>query len=161
MKRILFIITNFCFFTSLTVAQQSNTIEVEKEQKSIKQFSVFTEGFIDGESFSANVDFTIFGKKYAHFSAQVGLGILNDQFSIPIGVSLLIGKKKHYLESGIGMAYLYYGAFYNILRIGYRYQNKENGLFFRAGLIHYMNINDFWTGSTSTGTVSISIGYSF
>ena len=101
------------------------------------------------------------------------------------GIDFLIGKKKHYLDLG---GSLMFDKNFNYItpnekshllglslfpKLGYRYQKKADGIFFRALLIPFLidiiprqsldqlNKKYFNIESTSTQVVSFGIGYSF
>ncbi len=58
---------------------------------------------------------------------------------VPIAGNILLGKKSHHLELGIGFTVLgnrngYYFSYLNP-KIGYRFQRPNGGFFFRAGIV--------------------------
>lgn len=95
--------------------------------------------------FSLNYDRIIYNKPNWFLSTNIGVGFkdpdFDTHFTIPFGVNLNLGKTDHYMEIGIGLTYEYSAwnkdSFSRTLfacKIGYRYQRKTGGLFFKGGL---------------------------
>ena len=78
--------------------------------------------------------------------------------AVPIEVSYLRGKENHYLELGIGMT-PWYENYISLIetpdgtrvkhlailafgRLGYRYQKKDGGIFFKLGFTPMVQFND-------------------
>lgn len=65
-----------------------------------------------------------------------------------IGLNTLIGKKNHFAELGINVAYWnmkdteenFYHTIYVPVRLGYRYQRDEGGLFLRLSLMPIISV---------------------
>ena len=75
-------------------------------------------------------------------SAQLGIGLLTEShFWLPFGVNYLYGRFNSHLELGLGSTIYtidsesesFEGLLAPGLRIGYRYQKADGGMFFRAG----------------------------
>ena len=89
-----------------------------------------------------------------------------------IGFNTLFGKQTHFAELGFGLSYInmrqengeMYHTTYIPIRIGYRYQKNERGLFLRASFMpifeNYQNI-DVKVLAVLTPYFALAIGYSF
>lgn len=151
------------FIIQISVIHYSQAQNSNKETTKLKrtQFAVYAEIFGNAGLYSGNIDFTYFGNKLASMSVRAGIGSAEEiELSFPTELSLLIGKNNHYLETGVGMTFLYFGSFINVLRLGYKFQKRGKGLIIRAGITPYLDINEFWIrGYQFHG--GVSIGYTF
>lgn len=149
------------YFIQSGISQNIPEDSTINNSKKKTQFAVYAEILGNGGLYSGNIDFSYFGNKLASMSIRAGIGSTDEnELSFPTELSLLIGKNKHFCESGIGMTFLYFGSFINVLRIGYRFQNREKGIIIRAGITPYLDIDDFWNkGYQFHG--GVSIGYTF
>jgi hypothetical protein len=117
--------------------------------------SFFAEVGGNGLYYSLNYDKVGKMGKRAFLSVRIGIMVLpmrkgNWEFGIPVEVNASFGKENHYLEAGLGISYLHMNVwalssypqlqsagmvhrFYRVLRIGYRYQRAEGGLFLKVG----------------------------
>ncbi|QQS29218.1 MAG: hypothetical protein IPM47_20685 [Sphingobacteriales bacterium] len=107
---------------------------------------------------------------------------------IPIEGNIWFGKNKHHFETGMGVVAAFgfdetppatiqitengtkviqyqsgqeYTSLYAFTRIGYRYQNSNGGLFFRAGITPTVTAYSKVEGANPKLEGSISIGYTF
>ncbi len=103
--------------------------------------------------YSLNYDRILISKEKWKFSGRLGFGYFFDRYNrhsvlnFPSEFTFLIGKSKHFFETGLGVTYYvftvpkeeyYYweAEHYSYLfsRFGYRYQRPQGGFFFKAGL---------------------------
>ncbi len=129
--------------TLMTMAQEST--------KSLSKNTVFLEAGGNGFFYSLNYDRILNDNENWKLAGRAGLMYLyffrNDQrqmIGVPLEFSCLRGKDKNYLEIGFGLTPVY--DTYNLspwpaihdfilisaLRIGYRYQKNDGGLFFKS-----------------------------
>ena len=96
-------------------------------------------------------------------SLYSGFGISEPkEIVIPAGISLLIGKKNHYFEPGLGMTFFIYGKIAQVFRFGYRYQNRKKGLIFRIAFTPFTYLDDgFMFSNEFNFNGGISFGYAF
>ncbi len=111
--------------------------------------------------YSVNGEYEILNHDYYKMNARLGFGYLPVKgpnfLSVPIGINLLTGNKKHHIEFGIGASYIkglsftaidntrYYpsNALYFVPSIGYRYDKLTKGLIFKAYYSPLIVIRDF------------------
>lgn len=137
--------------------------------------SVFAEAVGNGPLLSLNYDMRLkpFRNDGLGFRAGFGLGEnflgppveFNRYISLPLTVNYIMGKKRHGLETGIGLTpQIALADLENnpqirplgFLNIGYRFQPYKEGLMFRATWTPFFNSNGIepaWLGA--------SVGYSF
>ena len=113
--------------------------------------SIYLEAFGSGFCWSLNYDKIINRHGYFLNSFTIGVEYVPKSFGfgegayygLPLSHNWLIGKKNHYFEFGSGLTFLYVDDRYSpidnfsvigIPKIGYRYQRKQGGLFFRANI---------------------------
>ncbi len=89
-----------------------------------------------------------------------------------LGFNTLLGTKKHFAELGINLAYMSmqdiddnnFYTFYLPIRMGYRYQKNEGGLFYRVSFMPIIPIiqdQDVQILYPVTPHFALGIGYSF
>ena len=89
-----------------------------------------------------------------------------------VGFNTLFGKHRHFLEFGTNLAYMNmqdidgndFSTFYLPIRIGYRFQKDEGGLFYRASFMPIIPIiqdPDVAILYPVTPHFALAIGYSF
>jgi len=145
--------------------------------------AVFVELLGNGVLFSANFDMRFVKGKDGSIGFRAGLGdfflnahsgnvdVIVNGITFPMEVNYLLGKSRHFLETGIGITpyyiktkltfsdYRFNGKGLNLmsfLNIGYRYQPLNKGLMFRVNwnpLITYDGLFFKWFG--------LSLGYVF
>jgi len=119
-----------------------------------KRNTIFVELLGNGGIYSLNFDRILISKEKWKLAGRVGFTYhnffddLNSQFyGIPLEVSYLLGRSNHFLETGLGVTPVYDTSdgfeqnspkqetlfIITPVRIGYRYQRKEGGFFFKAG----------------------------
>ncbi len=142
----------------------------------LRKNSIFLEVGGNGIVYSINYDRLFDFSNKIKGSARIGVNYFenfnNNEsriFGIPVEFSGLysISKNKHFLELGTGLTYFNSkkfkesqneNVFIFALRLGYRYQNPEGGLFLKAGFTPLNNFPDFEFWVLIGG---ISIGYTF
>ena len=121
------------------------------DEEQLNTNSIYLEAFGSGSIWSLNYDkiikrhesflnsFTI-GVEYVPKSLNFGEGAF---YGLPLSYNWLIGKKNHHFEFGTGLTFLYLDDRYSPIdnfsvfgapKIGYRYQRKQGGLFFKANI---------------------------
>ena len=111
--------------------------------------------------YSVNGEYEILSHDHYKVNARLGFGYIpvkqTNFLSIPIGVNLLTGNKKHHIEFGVGASYInglsfttidnakYYpsNALYFVPSIGYRYDKLTKGLIFKVYYSPLIMIHDF------------------
>ena len=103
--------------------------------------------------FKANGTIKIGMQSGLTFSTEIETGDKGYTVFFPIKGYILVGKNKHYFESGLGFKIL--GFVYPDFNIGYRFKPKTNGISLRAG---YSGM--FLPGGLQN-MISVSAGYTF
>jgi len=119
-----------------------------------KRNTIFVELLGNGGIYSLNYDRILISKEKWKLAGRAGVSYFNffDDFNtqfyaIPLEVSHLLGKGNHFLETGLGFTPLYKTSegigeininqetlfLISTARLGYRYQRKDGGFFFKAG----------------------------
>jgi len=111
--------------------------------------------------YSVNGEYEFLNHDHYKVNARLGFGYIpvkqTNFLSIPIGVNLLTGNKKHHIEFGAGISYVkglrfttidnakYYpsNALYFVPSIGYRYDKLTKGLIFKVYYSPLIVIHDF------------------
>lgn len=139
------------FFSLFTNCQENENF------KKIRP-SVYMEGFGNGYFGSMNVDITLFGKNYTHYSLRTGTGYTYDGLCLLFEITTMTGYNRNHLELGIGTSQILYDDTLFFLRIGYRYQPYKKGLMFRLGFTPYCNFESLFD---MKGYGGVSVGYTF
>ena len=154
---------------------------VNAQESEIKKNATYIELAGSGLLYSVNYDRLLIIDEKLRFSATVGTWYIPhiesiSDFSYMIGSSLgvntLFGKQKHFAEFGVNVAYMImndidnsiYQLIYLPVRIGYRYQKDEGGLFLRASfmpIIPILQDNDVAIFYPVSPHFSVGVGYSF
>jgi len=100
--------------------------------------------------------------------------VLDPIFGASVQVNFLYGKKHHYLETGTGISFPFAFEYYkNVwitnldffipMRIGYRYQRSDGGLFWKIAFVPCIApIGDYFLGKViPIPSAGIAIGYTF
>jgi|SRR6056297_872951 len=138
---------------------------LKEVNETLRKNSVYLELF--GNSFyqySIGYDRILFDKENNKFSIASGIGYLPLEISslnhewynyiFTSQVNYFTGNEHHF-ETGLGFTYIgkKYGDYYDIimsLKIGYRYQKQEGGLFIKSSLtpLYFLTTNSFgpWAG---------------
>lgn len=147
-----------CIFTASPVLAQESP-------EPLRRHSLFVEFGGNGGYYSFNYDRIMLAKPKWKMSARVGamyyresLSYLEDGnqnlLTIPVELSYLRGAGNHHLELGLGVTALYehYQDFEGsdvtqimclpAARVGYRYQKRDGGFFFKTGLTPMLQIKD-------------------
>ena len=163
---LIFLVFSLAVWTKLFGQDQAyDTISYAKGKNVI--YASLNGYMMAGSALSINYDRRIIKSLYA----TTGIGkypLLGDAFKVDLKVTTLIGKRNSHLELAIGVLYgrnkpiearyipsykttiPYKPAssyFYPAFTVGYRYQNPEGGIVFRAGIGYY--------------EANIGLGYSF
>ncbi len=120
--------------------------------------SVFFELFGNGLIYSLNYDRIILQRNGLKTSARIGFSVIPlDEFSniLITEINQLIGRGNKYFEIGLGItahyvfdeeAVSFFGIddhnFLGFIRMGYRYQKLNGGLFYRVGVTPFMFIEE-------------------
>jgi len=136
-------------FSSVLLSVKAQEIGPE-----LKRNTIFIELLGNGGIYSLNYDRILLSKEKWKLAGRAGVSYFNfsddfntQYYAIPLEVSYLVGKGNHFLETGLGITPLYKIGErieeFNIeqetlfitstARIGYRYQRKDGGFFFKAG----------------------------
>ena len=131
-----------------------------------------------GLFYSLTYERTVWTQNTFHAAVRGGIGasfssvLFPHEFNIPLGVSLLYGKRKGHLDIGLSLSNYFldqydyasdkssmeYRALY-VPSIAYRYQKKEGGLLVRVGLCTVINPNPITT--TFVPWIDLSVGWAF
>jgi hypothetical protein len=173
MSRSLLIIVFFLFVTSLN----SQSFSREGGGEGVKNTAYFSFG---GPAiyYSLNYERHLVVKEKYSLGLKAGFGTnfspvaFPDEFSIPLGVYFLYGKKKGHLDVSFNITnyflqqYDYDSGAYSkelhllyVPSIAYRFQKPEGGLMFRAGLSSIININP--VTDSFVPWIDISVGWAF
>ncbi len=155
MKQIAIAMLHLLFSCTMAYSYSSGLFDkkpasVQYPEHTTKARSVFIEYGGPSTHLSINFD-TRFKEKRNGWGLRVGAGYLpNDserQFSLPIQINYLLGRKRHLFETGAGATYFYTniagsywgvnsnegGSVFATLSAGYRYQPLKRGITARAG----------------------------
>ncbi|MES2733026.1 MAG: hypothetical protein V4714_14855 [Bacteroidota bacterium] len=116
-----------------------------------KRNAFYVEAMGKGPYYSVNYDRIIRVRTKWSYSFRVGVSLVADGWSVPLGIHAFTTPGNHHLELGLGVTpYVdHYRTFlskndrsdkylYVVPSVGYRYQKPEGGLFFTAGLAPYI-----------------------
>lgn len=185
------ILIQFVVVTSLFGQQVENNLG--------KKHSIYAEVF--GQGFSGSLNYDMLFNRDRKWKKSFTVGIVftpkafdfgdGTYFGIPVSYNWLYGKKRNFLELGVGLttqacknvSEVNPFSIYTYLtpKIGYRFQAFNNGIFFRATITPHIALlnSDFrnWGGKTSSGSyvfnnvlnldypvfpwVGFSLGYTF
>ncbi len=177
----------FIVWSTLSFAQRiepSKKMEIDSSQFNVKNSSYIELGG-NGILYSVNLDRILLDKNKFRTALRVGYSLLPsnrslDQFFVGEH-NFLFGKEKHFIETGLGLTYLY-GAttstqsyadlkhdlnqYFWISRLGYRFQNKKDvGTIIRAGITpmvyNAIDENDLQKHAHFLFWAGFSIGVSF
>lgn len=132
-------------FSDLTFAQRRQDVV------KLARHSLYFELFGNGGWYSFNYDNLIFSKNGFKMSARVGLSYYlpftyNNltAVSAPVELNFFYGRKSN-VEIGLGCTSLLSNGFYltPMIRVGYRYQDPDGGIFIRAGILFVLLNNNF------------------
>ncbi len=160
------------FYANLSFGQGDSSIK----KSAIAKNTIFVEGLGNGGLYSLNFDRIVLIKNSMKLSGRIGLSYyikLKNLFTYPLEVNLMYGKKGH-IEVGIAytpvftlykkdLLKLYDVYAFSGIRIGYRYQVLDGGLFFRLGFIPYIHFPKFMNSRKEYPIVwmGLSVGYTF
>lgn len=134
-----------CFFVLLLLA---NGYLIRGQSRA----AVFLEGGGGTPFYSLNYAHRIFGPETAGTYLRIGAGIWKKQIAFPVGLTILVGKKDHYLEiSPILGAYFQGLQFWDrdrsdllidlTLGLAYRFQPAKATFFVAAGFFPYLDLD--------------------
>lgn len=135
-----------CFCYAQDAAKNAN--------QSVAKNTIFGEFGSNSLLYSINYDRILINKEKWKFAGRLGFGYYfggthkHSIFDFPSEFTFLIGKSKHFFETGLGVTYnletypeseYYYNIeplhyIYLFSRFGYRYQRPQGGFFFKGGL---------------------------
>jgi hypothetical protein len=129
-----------------------------------KMNSIYAEAFGQGFCYSLNYDRVLKTKSNIKHSVSIGLLYVPKvigfgdgvYFGIPISYNLLLGKKSHRFELGLGLTNMLVNPFFNngvstyymclTPKVGYRFQKTNGGLFLKVTanlLIDVFNVQSY------------------
>jgi len=188
------VVFNFLLL-SFSLFSQSKDSTVQQNIKS--KNAIFIEGLGSSASFvSLNYDRIIFQSEITKLTISAGVGLFPvvDKeniahknvyyiYGLPVSTNLLLGKKKHYAELGVGVSYskgleasfsstgrvVLSEMLFLVPRVGYRFQRNQGGFFFRIGFTPLVLLKNYtysqFIGITPIKTFTpyggICFGYSF
>lgn len=128
-----------------------------KDKKEYAKSTVYIELF--GQGISINYDYRF----HPNFSFRIGSGFAIYAFSLPVTLNLLTGSKTpHHIELGFGFILVGYkdlGGVVPTANLGYRFQPKNGGFFFKIAWTPIIPVtSNFDEGKVWSG---LSIGYTF
>jgi hypothetical protein len=166
------------YFLVLTIFLSTLTSIAQNE--SVKRNSVSLEIGGTGFLYSFNYDRVLLINDNIRFTANIGTWYIPtvenyldfNIIGLTAGASTLFGKNKHFAEFGINFSYFYmrdfedniYNTILQPIRLGYRYQKDQGGLFLRASIMPIISVfqnKDVDIFFPVTPHISASIGYSF
>lgn len=156
-------------------------INAKSQENNIKKNSVYLEIAGSGLLYSVNYDRLLIIDNKMRFSTTVAVWYIPHIESISdfkymigssVGFNTLFGKQTHFAELGINFAYMnmkdtednIYHTAYLPIRLGYRYQKDDGGLFLRASLMPIIAIYQDADAEflyPVTPHFSIGVGYGF
>jgi hypothetical protein len=174
------LINLFSIAQNPTSGSKSDSASLNTERKN----TVYSELLGNAAGFSINFDRIVFTKNSASISLCIGAGrvpgilinrALDNGFTpnflvygIPISTNLFWGRRNNHFETGLGLTYQqgllsvgqrYSQSVFAVARIGYRYQKKTGGFFWKIGLTPFFTIFDF--GDEELGPVIPLAGVAF
>jgi len=171
MKQLILLIT-LCTVLSRAYSQTADSTLAEK-----RRVTVYYELEGNATLGSGNFDKIFLIKKRYMLSYRVGISASSrlPYLAVPAEINFLLGKGKHHLEIGSGLVfktyyrtnfYVYreYKVFYisGTIRLGYRYQQPNGGLFINAGLVPSLRlISNISRYDALYSFFGIGIGYTF
>lgn len=155
----------YILLLTLLCTISANPAHAQESPEPLRKHSVFVELAGNGGYYSFNYDRIMLAKTKWKVSGRVGvmyysesLGYLENNkqstYAIPVEVSYLRGGSNHHLELGLGLTPYYerYKDFESsdvnhlgvlpVARLGYRYQRREGGFFFKTGITPALQIKD-------------------
>lgn len=156
------------------------TVSAQDNQAPAKKSTVFVELAGNGGLYSINYDHIVLGRPSWKLAGRIGamyyrekLNYLENNYSqkvaVPVELSYLRGKENHYLELGLGITPWHenYKDFHEsqinqvdllpYTRLGYRYQKRDGGIFFKAGLTPMVKLKNNQNQNFPWG--GLAIGY--
>ncbi|TXK48608.1 hypothetical protein FVR03_07880 [Pontibacter qinzhouensis] len=136
----------------LTLLVAPSAVKAQEADSNIKRNTVYVELLGNGGFYSLNFDRILVNRENWKIAGRVGVTYFNhfDNYSsqvagVPLELSYLRGKGNHYFEAGLGLNPVYRSRYnfnkelgkqheLNIwanARLGYRYQKREGGVFYR------------------------------
>ncbi|MBL7892704.1 MAG: hypothetical protein JNL63_08740 [Bacteroidia bacterium] len=121
------------FLTSLLYAQ-------EEQVKHYPKNTIYVEALGSSLFYSVNYEARLINKNNFGLSARIGLTVFPNVTLVPVGISILKGKRINFFEAGAAIVpdsdqYINYSA-----AIGWR-RNGPKGLFTRCGFSVFYSIN--------------------
>ena len=192
---VLALIIASCFATQA----QENTVSVEAnkvytETLDFAPNSVFVEVGGNGTQYSVNYDKIWVAVNKIKLSTQIGIGMSSAILQgdcdpiIPVKLNLLVGKNRHFFETGIGAMAAFgfeettastnsesangthiwqvqvpreYASVYVSAHVGYRFQSPDGGLFLKTSLSPTIAAYTKTTKTNPTIAGAIGVGYTF
>jgi hypothetical protein len=131
-----------------------------------------------GPYYSVNLDHIFKQKENLMYSYRIGISVLPESVSLPIGLNFITGKSKHHAEITIGGNVYVEHPFtvftdkpdtdkmmFASIGGGYRYQKPSGGFFFTIGVTPLLRLDppsdDFWNIGTKfypSGHIGIGFG---
>jgi hypothetical protein len=177
--------TNFFFLFLLLTPYIGRSQEKEGPRN-----TVYAEILGNAAGLSINYDRVVLKKEKIALSICIGAGfvpsnainkLLNNNatkknylpYGFPISCNLIYGKNNHHLETGVGLTYQqgmygeglkYSQTIFAVVRLGYRYQKENGGLFWKIGFTPFIPIKEFGTISVPYVFLpfgGIALGYTF
>ncbi|MGV3585926.1 MAG: hypothetical protein ACO1OF_02895 [Adhaeribacter sp.] len=147
---------NVKFILVLLLSSIVFSVNAQQNLTPTKKNTLFLELLGNGGLYSLNVDRIITSKEMWMLAGRLGISYFNHSdpakkqyVVLPMELSYLRGKSKHFLEIGYGATMMvgkdesytgeYATAIYNYMealntfRLGYRYQQKDGGMFYKVG----------------------------
>ncbi len=131
--------------------------KAQQAQEQLRRNSIFLEVGGNGGFYSLNYDRMLLEAEYWRLAGRAGVMYYStvsggreegrsSWLAVPLEVSWLHGRKSHFLELGLGVTPLYQKypqegsvapeselRLLPVGRLGYRYQQREGGMFYKAG----------------------------
>lgn len=162
----------FFALSSLSAAQDTqNSLKNSNPVRNVVYIELLGNG---AYFYSLNYERNIYRSFWGRIGGAYGSLIFTPVATFPTGISYLVGREGNYFETGLGVTFMYikdnsidlfndedteephFGIF-PTGTLGYRYQPKQNGLFFKIAFTPFVN--------TLTHKIvplgGISFGYSF
>ena len=171
------ILLKLFFFSLISISARGQTIkDTSKHQRN----TIYFEFLGNGGLYSLNYDRIIYIHEKIKISAKTGISYTpplfysySHVFKYPTSLNFIYGKKNA-VEIGIGYTpvfslykkdifkvYQYYSS--TMVNVGYRYQKKAGGFFFKTGLTLYLTKSNF-TKNHSINNISwlfVGLGHTF
>lgn len=166
LRKLLFLLI-FIHFSNLANAQGNDTVPAKSLNKNVFLFELLGPGLSYSFNYGRLLQLNEKDKLFWRIGASANKirnpkGDFN-HYAFPLVLSVISGKTRHHSEIGFGLTWLYttenkpHGELYAFGNIGYIYQKRPNGTFFKIAATPYIRVSN----SVILGYFGLGIGKPF